>query len=315
MNILYKYNCQAENEELFNNRLNDALLYNKQDIRHFLRSDMYNFDFDFNPFWWEVDLIALMLSITISKKEGNKVYLECDSITEKYFSELDILTMFNDINNSPIDITQYTPGIPDLGQDISNIHLAGMHRKYRGLRIWQPNSIYIKQRLKDLHEAVNNVLDYSETNNLFSKKYLKDFLLTNNSLVKQGFYTPFRKDRERLIIVIRETLEDDSTVLHLCPSQSSVNLITKVSTNSLENLGVFTYYQHELWGLMQDDDYAKNVPNKDKYPMAFLYTSDKCPRGQEPYGSNINTKDPWIASQTILHKYNLPKHEYLDNGY
>ena len=209
----------------------------------------------------------------------------------------------------------YTPGIPDLGEHISKIHTSGFDRKWRGLRIWQSNNIYIKQRLKDLHRAVNDVLDYAEANGLVSKQYFKDLFLNNNALIKQGFYTPFRKDKLRHIIVLRETLQDESTVLHLCPSEKYVNLVSKEVSNKLENLGVFDYFQHELWGLIQDDDYAKNIPNTNKYPDAFKFTSNKCVKGEEPYGTNINLTDPWIAARTILHNYTLPKHEYLNATY
>ena len=95
MNILYKYKCDETKEGLFNNRLDTALEFNKQDIRHFLRSDMYNFNFDFNPFWWDVDLIALVISIKLNKQNNSNIYLECDSITERYFDELGISNLIS----------------------------------------------------------------------------------------------------------------------------------------------------------------------------------------------------------------------------
>lgn len=320
MNILYKFECDSTKSDLFNNRLSTSLRANKQDIRHFLRSDMYNFDDAFNPFWWDVDLIALLISMKISTLANNKVYLECDSITEQYFNTIEILDLFDGVNNTPDDYTEYTPGIPELDSSVAKVHTAGMHRKWRGLRIWQPNSIYVKQRLKDLHEAVNDLLDYSDTNNVLSKQYFKDLFRNNNALVKQGYYTPFRKDRYKVFNVYREweggVGEGHITITHLCPSDSYVSLIKqKINEDNLQSVGIFQYYQHDIWSLIQDDEYAKNVKNKEDFPNAFLYTSANCKLGPEPYGTNIKLNDAWDAPNTIVHNYTTPKHEYLANEY
>ena len=315
MNILYKFECDSSKNTLFTNRLSQALTVNKQDIRHFLRSDMYNFDDSFNPFWWDVDLIALLISVHLSKYANYNVYLECDPITEQYFTHLGIIKYFNEINNTPEEYTLYTPGIPELDASISEVHSAGMHRQWRGLRIFQPNSIYGTERLRNLHKAVNDLLDYSESNNILSRIFFKELFLNNNALVKQGYYTPFRKDRIRIVSVVHEATET-GTIIHLCPSEGYINLIKKyVDESNILIKGAEEYYQHDLWSLIQDDEYAKNVANKENYPRAFMFTSAKCAIGPEEYGTNIKLNDSWDAPNTILHNYTLPQHEYVDNNY